>query len=128
MIGNGYMECSCIYVDDNWGPSCFRKVDRKARKDHACTECGCVIRSGEKYRYESGIWDNIPASYKTCSDCLSIRDNFFCNGWIFSNVWSDLRDHVFEMRGQISEDCITSLPSKAKEKTIHIIQEYIEKH
>jgi hypothetical protein len=54
-------------------PQAFRSYQRKARRKHRCCECLGWIRKGEIYTYCSGIWDNHPASYKTCPDCTLLR-------------------------------------------------------
>ena len=55
-------------------PSCFRVIERTARKAHKCCECKQEIKPGEKYRYSSGIWDSSPDSYKQCNTCAAIFD------------------------------------------------------
>mgnify|MGYP003154688263 CR=1 FL=1 len=50
-------------------PQCIEETTRKARKQHMCCECGVLIKSGQQYRYISGIWDGKPLSYKQCLAC-----------------------------------------------------------
>lgn len=88
--------CSCIYDSDGYGPEASTTKIRKARKQHRCFECGRTIEPGEKYEYISGIWDGAPSSYKTCLDCLSLRDVFFCGGWIYGEVWNEFREWLYE--------------------------------
>lgn len=56
-------------------PSVYADERRKARKPHRCCECGGVIESGETYQHFSGIWDGKAARYKTCPDCVDLRDD-----------------------------------------------------
>lgn len=53
-------------------PSAFSRVKRKARKTHACCECGREIKKADQYIYSSGIWDGEPGSFKQCLNCDSI--------------------------------------------------------
>lgn len=54
-------------------PSCFGEEIRKARKSHKCCECRGQIKAGECYTYSHGVWDGAGQSFKTCSDCESLR-------------------------------------------------------
>jgi len=67
----------------------------KARKDHRCSECGRTIGKGEKYKYEVGIWENSLDVFKTCNQCLDARSWLLkeCNGWVYTGVLEDLREH-----------------------------------
>ena len=56
-------------------PKCSTSVDRKSRKIHKCDGCFAEIKSGDKYRYTSGIWDE-PDSFKHCLNCANVLDNF----------------------------------------------------
>lgn len=53
-------------------PEAFRTACRKARKSHACCECGDKIQEGDQYQYSSGVWNGEPASYKQCLNCHEI--------------------------------------------------------
>lgn len=89
------MECGCQddYCDFDNGPECYQEIWRKARKDHKCCECYRDIKKGEKYQYISGIWDGRPSSFKTCKQCATIRDEYFCG----CAMLGDLREHVWDM-------------------------------
>lgn len=63
--------CDC---DVGNAPSCFRAVQRKARKQHRCVECGKSILAGALYEYTSGIWDGAPSDFKTCLRCVVLRE------------------------------------------------------
>ena len=60
--------------------------------------------------------------YKTCLDCLSIREMFFCDGWYYEMIHEYLYEHIQEMKGEISEDCIKCLPPKAREMVCEMIE------
>lgn len=121
------MNCNySIEIDDNGDfPVAFSSHDRVARKHHKCCECSRVIIPGETYRDESGIWDK-PKSFKTCRDCLSIRNAFFCGNWIYREVMDNLYDHLREFDGEVSSDCIVELTPKAKDVVFGIIDEIWE--
>ena len=82
--GERYEVCSTAY--------------RTARKEHYCGECGRIIRRGEQYRYDTGLYEGHWNSHHTCQHCgVAMRwlgDN--CGGWMFESVLSDIEGHVFE--------------------------------
>lgn len=104
--------------DDGDGPSCFAESTRTARKEHACSECDSAITKGAKYLHESGVWDGVPGSYKTCLLCVEIRNHFACSGgWLYGCLWSDLRDNFFpDMK--CGGQCMEGLSPAAKQKLI----------
>lgn len=53
---DGYNDFSCDTV-------------RKARKEHNCRECGCVIRVGQRYTHHSALYDGHVSTHKTCQKC-----------------------------------------------------------
>ena len=55
-------------------PSVFSSVERTARKQHKCCECGQEINPGERYQYSFGVWDSEPESFKQCLTCARIMD------------------------------------------------------
>lgn len=114
-------------IDNDWGesPECFSAKDRVARKEHQCFECGREIRKGETYRYESGIWDGEPRSYKTCQDCASVRDEFFCS-FVFGELWPDLRERISYQDGAMSMEKLERVTPAAREKVIGILDEIFE--
>lgn len=120
------MDCSCISSDNDYGPSCFKAITRKARKAHKCNECGELIKPGCEYQYESGVWDGEPHSYKTCLDCMSVRNEFCCEGWTYGELWYDFDEYVRHVYGDISEDKIGNLTPKAKGKVLGAIDDYWE--
>lgn len=98
------MDCSCSCTIDNTdasGSSAFRQTERKARKNHTCYECRRVIASGEKYVYESGVWDGQASDYKTCLECFEIRGVFFQGGYIYGNLYSDIKNMIGDIDGDV---------------------------
>ena len=60
----------------------------KARTSHKCDECNRTIEKGELYEKTTGKWEGEFYTYKTCSDCLSLRKIFFCT-WRYGELWND---------------------------------------
>jgi hypothetical protein len=119
------MECSCdVGVDFDEGPEFYTEKIIKARKQHKCNECRGMINKGEKYERVTGKWDGNVSTYKTCLDCLSIRKQFFSNGWSFSDMLWDLKDHIVETDAGLSQECIAKLTSSARERVCDMIQEH----
>lgn len=80
------MTCFCEYEL----PQFIHIRMRKARKPHACTECGVTIQPGDTYEKVSGSWEGHIENFKTCARCLELREwvqahvPCFCYG--FGNV------------------------------------------
>jgi len=119
-------DCSCIYV--GCGSDEIDFVNEKivtARKVHKCGECHGAIAKGSSYENVSGSWSGDFHQYKTCTDCLSIRGVFFCDGWYYEMVHEYLRDHIKETKGEVPEDCLNTfsfLTPKAKEMVYEVIE------
>jgi hypothetical protein len=117
------MECSCIYVGDSYsGSEFYRSKIVTAKKRHKCCECHKSILPSEKYEYVSQLFEGEFFTHKTCLDCLSVRNEFFCDGWWFEDIWEHLMAHINELRGDISENCIAPLTVPAKNKVCELIE------
>lgn len=119
-------ECGCVYVDVD---GCMELSSTKypvARKEHKCGECRKVIVPGEKYESVSGMYDGHFDTYKTCLDCVSMRDAFFCNGYHYTMIWEDFGEHLREMGGSIDADCIAQVSGKARDRICDAVEEYWE--
>ncbi len=121
-------DCACVYVD-TYGepPSFFKEELRRARKVHICIECQREIQPGEKYEYAVGVWEGQFDQIKTCSDCLSIRKVMFCEGWLYYGLIEDLKEHVWGVNGNISEDCLVLLTPSARSMVCEIIERVWER-
>lgn len=113
--------CSC---DDVTSPSAFRQIFRTARKDHKCCECGETISRGDRYEYSSGVWDGVPSSYKTCLQCMDLRDAYtlhtdccaafrelrsmlqtdLCTSYSITDLARDIKVNIDNLRRLIKED------------------------
>ena len=114
--------CGCVYVGEYESADFFRRSKQLARKEHKCNECHRIIKPGEEYEYVSGYWDGDFSVYKTCSDCLSIRNEFFCEGYFYEMVWEYLGEHINEVSGEIPESCLAALTPIAREKVCELIE------
>jgi hypothetical protein len=89
-------------------------------------ECNRVIAKGELYEYVFTHFDGDHETYKTCVDCLSVRDSFFCQGWGFGQIWGDLGEHLVDViwrgNGGVSSDCMTPLTVAARERVCDMIE------
>ena len=110
---------TCEIDSEGVFPECFIEKNRKARKTHICCECGETIEKGDLYRYESGIWEGEPKDYKTCVDCLSVRDTFCCS-FVYGGLWEDMQDMIDNYES-VSSNKINLLTPKAKQKVIALI-------
>jgi hypothetical protein len=99
------------------------KTTPTARASHTCTECGREIRAGEKYEKVVGAVDGDLETFKTCRDCLSVRESFFCGAWVLCCIWSDLEDHIQELRGEIPSSCLVPLTSTARKRVCDLIEQ-----
>jgi len=120
------MKCSCVYIGDYDQPEFHRESLQKAIKSHRCDECGKIIKPGEKYEYSLGKWDGIFGYNKTCLDCLSIRNEFFCEGFFYGQMFKCLHEHLNEIYGQVSSDCLLALTPAAMTKICGLIDDIWE--
>jgi len=120
------MQCSCnceVDLDERDSPEICNTVMRTARKIHKCDECRREIKPSEKYESCRGKWKGDFETYKTCADCLSLRNQFFSCGWGFGDIWSNFRDTIGEWNYEVPEDCIVELTQKAREKVCQEIED-----
>lgn len=101
---------------DGDAASVYSRSEVRAAKEHACSECWKPIKRGDRYDLVKGCWDGSWSTFRTCFLCVEIREHFDCGeGWIFGQLWQDLRDNFFpDMRcGGI---CMEGLSPAAKAK------------
>ena len=123
------MKCACVYVDFTSDVLPRNRITKEvdAVSNNCCCECKEIIKTGERYRKETVEWDNgCKTKNNTCYGCISIRDTFFCDGWYYEMIFECLKEHINEMGGEISEDCLIQLTPKARDKVCKIIEDYWE--
>ena len=118
------MDCSCninTSAADIDGPAFESIKTPKARKPYRCHECRRDILPGELYERYTGLWDGRIDTYKTCTDCLSVRRQMFTNGFFFGMIWDDVHDHI-DYTGTLPEDCLAKMTPRAREKCCNILE------
>ena len=118
------MQCGCQIETGggDFGPDCFVERNPRARKKHICCECGGIIVKGERYRHESGIWDGQPKVYKTCLDCVSIRDTFFCD-YIYGELYDRLWEYIQKSDGEVLTSSFAELTPVARDAVFEMIEQ-----
>jgi len=58
-----------------------------------------------------------------CEDCLSVRDNFFCDGFNYTEIYEALREHIFAIDGKVASSCFEGLTARARDKVFDLIEE-----
>ena len=117
--------CTCVYADYSDDLAEFYWLSNpKARKVHKCYDCKREIQPGQIYYRDTGKWDGKLKTYKMCIVCREIIDEFFCDGFAYGQINSDLYEHIQEMDGKISESCLASLSKDARELVCNLIEEY----
>jgi len=121
------MECACIDANDGNYAMMLGDHKIKARTTHICCECKRKILPSEVYRKEVAVYDGKVATYKTCSDCNSIRDEFVCS-WYWGEIHEAVRESVFSNLCDISESGIANLTPRARGLVCEWIEECWEWH
>lgn len=116
------MDIDCACIDSDWtdgeSAECFNAVEIKSRKQHKCFECRRTIEIGEIYERATGNWDGSWNTFKTCADCLSIREAFFCS-YIYGSLWVDLKEYLEP--GECLDKLMLKITQLAREKILEII-------
>lgn len=113
--------CSCVYVDiDDICANSAPKIIT-AKKKHECCECRKYILPGRQYERIALFCVGTVDVYKTCIDCKSVRDSFFCS-WYYEEVWEELDEHIRSLNGEIASDCIVKLTKKARDRVCDMIE------
>ena len=106
--------CVCLTSDCDLHNDFYSGDTRKARKPHKCCECGCQIKVGQIYHHAVGKSDGDIWAYDTCSLCDEIRTHFYCDDWLFTNLWDDMVEQLFD-GGGFRFECMEGLGVPARE-------------
>ena len=102
----------CMY-DDTDGWKVFHQTDRRAAKEHRCSECRRTIEKGETYRNTSGLSNGYDSwsTFHTCAHCQqAIRWLIVaCEGYIYEMTAEDLAEHVTGDESDIRSAALTRL-------------------
>lgn len=118
--------CACVYVDHDSGPELCSEKLVKARKIHICGECLREIKPGETYETMFGVWEGSHDTHKTCSDCLSIRSELFCDCWFYGQVWENLAEHVRAVGTDVLSCDATQLTKPARDRFLDLVEDTLE--
>lgn len=118
------MGCGCTIDGYSDGDSyAFHIMSmRKALKEHKCGECCRKIAKGETYEVSKGMFEGTFDAHKTCTDCLSLRKEFFCS-WSYSTLWYDFECEAREFPEEISYDSVANLTHTARTRACEIIEQ-----
>jgi len=116
--------CACIYVDMDDPVRMLREGEVTARKNHRCMECGVRIKKGTRYWFDNYFHEETITYHKMCLDCKSLRDVFFCDGYIFTEQIERLREHIECMEGRVFCDGVADLTPGAKDKLFAMVEAY----
>jgi hypothetical protein len=107
-IGNG---------DYDVGPEFHDANVVKARKAHRCYECRRTITAGSYYESVVGKWDGDFLTFKTCLDCMNIRDGLTCgSGFTYGELW----ENISEVFDEINTGCLVKIETaSAKAYLVH---------
>lgn len=72
-------------------PEFSRRDVRTAAKPHTCCECRRTIGAGEVYEVAVGRWEGTMLTFKTCDDCLDLRQAYVEAGYChtYEQLWAD---------------------------------------
>lgn len=121
-------DCVCqIDVEhDGCSSGFYNKKIRNANKEHMCGECGDPIKKGDNYEYVSGMWEGYLDSFKTCIDCVSIREALFCS-FCHDALFEDLSIELQESLAPVKEECLLQMTPKGRGKVLDLIDRIWEK-
>jgi hypothetical protein len=82
-------------IEDAEPWSWYNQEQRRAAKEHTCTECRRIITKGETYDYAVGKYDSYISTFKTCQHCTAARAwlTAACGGWLYAGVLEELQEH-----------------------------------
>src|SRR5271167_2541790 len=71
-----------------------------AKKDHECTECHRIIKTGEKYQYIWGVWARKTNTFKSCRHCIIPQEwlRAECDGWLLGGLEGEIEEHFWDYR------------------------------
>jgi len=98
-----------------------------AYSSYRCDECGRKIEAGETYELFVGKPSGEKSFiHRTCADCLSLLDHFFCESYICGKVIEQLEEYVHGVGGEIQSDRLAMLTPSAAGIVLELIDDYLE--
>lgn len=88
-----------------------RQENRRARKQHRCTECGRTIQTGERYSCITGLAEDHWQRFRICNHCLAAGRwlDIMCSGWPLTMLCDELREHSEEFQSDLLGDLYQSV-------------------
>lgn len=82
-------------VDDSECATIWQEQQRKAGKDHVCSECRRWIWVGEHYRHVSALSDGRWSRDHVCLHCTAAAEwlTAACGGYLLTEVLEELEEH-----------------------------------
>lgn len=120
------MTCGCIYVGgygESYDDRSYAKFKRVTKSSVECVECGRLLKPLERYEYAYMVYEGRASIYITCKDCLSVRNEFFCDVWHSGFIWDYVSQHLEDIDGQISSECLLALTRRARDRMFDMIHE-----
>ncbi len=115
------MECARICAWGEYEATTLYQCVIQARKEHVYCECGRKINKNERYECYKLIYDGEISRFKTCLDCISLRDAFF-DSWSFTNIWNDFHEYIDEANGdEINWSALSKLTDPAQDMAFEYI-------
>ena len=92
--------CDC---EDYESPAFLRIQIVTGRKPHTCCECNQTIQPGQKYECAVGKWEEEIVTFRTCGDCLKLREEVKaagCDCTIYMTLFERAMNHgiISQMR------------------------------
>src|SRR5271154_1617951 len=96
--GTARIDTMCRIEHSDGQSEVWVPTDRKARKDHRCTECGRAIKAGEMYQHVFSVTNGDAGVEKTCRHCRVGQEWLLknCGGYIYGEVSEELAEHAEE--------------------------------
>jgi hypothetical protein len=100
-------ECGVCIGSNDYGCAEWSDIKiLKCRKPHKCCECKREIPKGATYERAAMKYDGDFYCYRTCMDCVNIRDGLRCNrGFLFETLWESIE----EVFGEITTGCLQKI-------------------
>ena len=100
------MDCHCDYDLPEFYT---RQIIKSAKKKHECYECARSILPRESYEQVTGKWDGYFYVFKTCANCVAIREFLknsvpcFCwaHGSMHDDAYNAIQDAYCRARDEV---------------------------
>lgn len=86
---------------------------RRARRNHACVECGDPIAAGTEYTETTGLWENRWERLRVCAGCTDVRRELTVGRFTYGELWTDLEAGGVIARGTAPARCHLSAAGTA---------------